>query len=50
MTEQQALTVLQDLELVKVAVAPMQEIKRMHATCLENDVPAAMERNCGKGG
>ena len=50
MTEQQAQEALQELELVQVAVAPMQDIKRMHATCLKNDIPAAMTRNCGKGG
>lgn len=50
MTEQQAQEVLQDRKLVQAAVAPMQDIKRMHRTCLENDIPAAMTRNCGKGG
>ena len=50
MTEQQAEKVLQNRNLVQAAVAPMQDIKRMHQTCLKNDIPAAMTRNCGKGG
>ncbi|MCP4447704.1 MAG: hypothetical protein GY811_20560 [Myxococcales bacterium] len=50
MTEQQAEEVLQHRKVVQAAVAPMQDIKRMRATCLENDIPATMTRNCGKGG
>tara|TARA_R110002096_G_scaffold299503_2_gene493952 strand:- start:18742 stop:18894 length:153 start_codon:yes stop_codon:yes gene_type:complete len=50
MTEQQAQEVLHNRDLVQAAVAPMQDIKRMHQTCLKNDIPAVMTRNCGKGG
>ncbi len=50
MTEQEAQEVLRDRDLVQAAVAPMQDIKRMHSSCLKNDIPAAMTRNCGKGG
>ncbi len=50
MTDQQAHEALQNTELVQVALAPMQDIKRMHATCLENDIPAAMQRPCTSGG
>ena len=50
MTDQQAQEVLQNVKLVQVALAPMQDIKRMHATCLENDIPAAMERPCTSSG
>lgn len=41
---------LKDTELVQVAVASMQEIKRMHRSCLAADIPAVMDCPSGKGG
>jgi hypothetical protein len=50
MNERQANEVLQGAELVQVAVASLQDIKRMHRTCLAADIPASMTRPHAKGG
>lgn len=50
MTEYEAQEVLQDAELVQVAVAAMQDIKRMRLQCLNADIPALMTRPRAKGG
>ena len=50
MDERTAHEMLEDTELVQVAVASMQEIKRMYRSCLAADIPAAMDRPASKGG
>lgn len=50
MNEREAQELLKDIELVQVAVASMQDIKRMHRSCLQADIPAVMDCPSGKGG
>ena len=50
MTEEEANQVLKDVAVVQVAVAAMQEIKRMREQCLAADIPAMMKRPEAKGG
>ena len=50
MTEREVQEALQGAELVQVAVASMQEIKRMRSRCLEANIAAVMSRPPGKGG
>lgn len=50
MTEEEAQEVLLNVDVVQVAVASMQEIKRMRMQCLAADIPALMKRPAAKGG
>ncbi len=50
MNDREAQEILHDVELVQVAVASMQEIKRMHRSCLDADIPAVMDCPSTKGG
>lgn len=50
MTEEEAQKVLRHVDLVQVAVASMQDIKRMRLQCLAAEIPAIMKRPHVKGG